>query len=121
MKKLFKRADIIVISAILLLSLLLYLPNALNNDSLTAVIYADGEIAEEIDLSKVNEAYTFSPKSGTVIAVETGKIRFAEARCKDELCISSGWLTQKGQTAACLPEKIVITIKGADKTDMLTY
>ncbi len=121
MRKLFKRSDILVISAVLLLSLFLFLPSLFNNDSLTALVWVDGEIVKEIELSEVQESYTFSPKDGTEIAVESGRISFADAVCKDELCIKSSWLTAKGQTAACLPERVVITIKGTDKTDMMTY
>lgn len=121
MRKLFRRTDILIIAGVLLLSFLLFLPNLFNNNELIAQIYVDGEKTEEIKLDSVDEAYTFSPKESTVISVKNGAICFSEATCKDELCINSGWLSSKGQTAACLPEKIVITIKGADKTDMITY
>ncbi len=121
MRKLFRRVDILIIAGVLLLNFLLFLPNLFNNDELIAQVYVDGEKTEEIKLNEVGEAYTFSPKENTVISVKNGAICFTEATCRDELCINSGWLTSKGQTAACLPEKIVITIKGADKTDMITY
>ncbi len=121
MRKLFIRTDVLIIAGVLILSFLLFLPNLFNNDELIAQIYVDGEKAEEIKLNDVTEEYTFSPKENTAISVKNGAICFTEATCRDELCINSGWLTSKGQTAACLPEKIVITIKGADKTDMITY
>ncbi len=121
MRKLFKRSDFRVILAVLLLSLLLFLPNLFNDDKLTAIVTVDGKIIEEIELEAVEKSYTFSPKEGTAITVENGRICFLSASCRDELCVKSGWLSTKGQTAACLPEKIVITIKGADKTDMMTY
>ena len=121
MKKLFRRADIIVILFVLILSLVLFLPNLLNKNTLIAQIYVDGEISEEINLNDVEAAYTVSPKENVEISVKKGAISFTNAPCKDELCIKSGWLTSKGQTAACLPEKVVVIIKGADKTDMITY
>lgn len=121
MRKLFRRADILIIIAVSALSFLLFIPNLFDNDSLVAQIYVEGESIREINLDEVTEAYTFSPEEGTVISVKKGAICFSDASCKDEICIDSGWLTSKGQTAACLPEKIVITIKGADKTDMMTY
>lgn len=121
MKKLFGRTDLIIIISVLALSLLLFVPSLFGNNRLVAQIIVDGELAEEIDLDKVDKAYTLSPKDGTVITVENGRIRFSDACCKDELCIGSGWLSAKGQTAACLPERVVVTIKGTDKTDMMTY
>lgn len=121
MKKLFGRTDLIIIISVLALSLLLFIPSLLGNNSLVAQIIVDGEVTEEIDLDKIEKTYTLSPKDGTVIAVEKGRIRFSDACCKDELCIASGWLSAKGQTAACLPERVVIAVKGTDKTDMMTY
>ncbi len=121
MRKLFRRADILIILGVLVLSFLLFIPNLLKNDRLVAQVYVDGEQVKEIDLDVVDETYTFSLKEGTVISVKKGAICFSNATCRDEICINSGWLTSKGQTAACLPERVVITIKGTDKTDMMTY
>ena len=121
MRKLFGRADFLIIAAVLLLSFLLFIPNLFKDQSLVAQVYVDGEVVQEINLDDVSKDYTFSPKEGTVISVKKGAICFCDATCKDELCINSGWLSSKGQTAACLPEKVVITIKGTDKTDMMTY
>lgn len=121
MKKLFRRADVIVIVCVLLISLLLFVPNFFNKDELIAQIYVDGEIADEINLDKVENEYTVSPKEDIEIRIANGEIGFTHAPCRDKLCIRSGTLTSKGQTAACLPEKVVVIIKGADKTDMITY
>lgn len=121
MRKLFRRADILIIIGVLILSFLLFMPNLFKNDRLVAQVYVDGEQVKEIDLENVEKGYTFSPKEGTVISVKKGAICFYDAICADEICIGSGWLTSKGQTAACLPERVVIAIKGTDKTDMMTY
>ena len=121
MRKLFRRTDFLIIAGVLLLSFLLFLPNLFKNDELIAQVYVDGEKTEEINLNSVQENYTFSPKDNVVISVRNGAICFLSSDCKDELCVSSGWLSSKGQTAACLPQRVAITIKGTDKTDMITY
>lgn len=120
--KLFRRNDIIVIAVVAVIALILFIPSLLKKDKLTALIYVDGEVAEEIQLDDVAEAYTISPKNGTEIEVQNGRIRFSSAVCRDKLCVNSGWLDRNGQTAACLPERIVISIKGSGGApDMLTY
>ena len=120
--KLFRKNDIIVIAAVAVIALILFIPSLFKKDKLTALIYVDGKVIEEIQLDSVNDAYTFSPKNGTEIEVQNGKIRFVSAVCRDKLCVNSGWLDRNGQTAACLPERIVISIKGGDGSpDMLTY
>ena len=121
MKKLFMRKDLAVIVAVLLLSALLFIPNLFGNDKLIAEVYLEGKNIETIDLDSVTESYTLSPTDSTQITVKNGAICFSGADCHDELCIKSGWLTAKGQTAACLPEKIVIVIKGNSEIDMMTY
>lgn len=121
MKKLFMKRDIAVIIAVLILSALLFIPNLSGHDKLIADIYLDGEIVETVELDSVADTYTISPTDTSQITVKNGAICFSYAECHDELCVKSGWLTSKGQTAACLPEKIVITIKGNSDIDMMTY
>lgn len=121
MKKLFMRKDIVVIVAVLLLSALIFLPNLFGSNKLIADIYLNGEIIESIDLNNVEKSYTLSPTDKTLITVKKGAICFSEAECRDKLCVNSGWLTAKGQTSACLPEKTVIVIKGSSEIDMMTY
>lgn len=121
MRKLFRRSDILIIAGVLLLSFLLFLPNLFKNDELIAQVYVDGVLAEEIDLNDVKDEYSFSPKKDITVSVKKGAIRFTSSPCKDKLCVNCGWLGSKGQTAACLPQRVVVTIKGTDKTDMITY
>ena len=121
MKKLFVKTDFLIIISVLILSLLLFIPNLSGKDRLTAQILVDGEIVEESNLAEVTEPRTLKIRDGVEILSENGKICFSQARGEDELCVKSGWLSKKGQTAACLPERVVITIKGTDKTDMMTY
>ncbi len=120
--KLFRKSDLIIIAAVAVIALALFIPGLAAKESLTATVYVDGKITETIVLDSVDEAYTFSPKEGTEVRVEQGRICFSSAVCRDKLCVNSGWLTKNGQTAACLPERIVISISGSkDSPDMLTY
>lgn len=120
--KLFRKNDLIIIAVVAIIALVLFVPSLIKNDSLTATIYVDGNVTDEIELNGIDKPYTFSPKNGTEIEVQNGKIRFSSAVCKDRLCVKSGWLDSNGQTAACLPERILISIKGSDGApDMLTY
>lgn len=41
-----------------------------------------------------------------------GKARVAEATCPDQVCVHTGWLQHVGDTAACLPAGILITVEG---------
>lgn len=121
-KNLFKRNDLIVIAVVAIIAVILLIPSFLKKQDLIATVYADGDIVKTINLNEVSEEYSFSPKDGVEIRVEKGTIYFSTAVCRDKLCINSGKLNKNGQTAACLPERIVISISGSKNSpDMLTY
>ena len=89
-----------------------------------AVIKMKDEIIKSIDLSTVNEPQKIevSGKHIQVILVERGRIRFFEADCPDKICVSTGWLYEKGDMAVCIPNSTMIKIEGqSDKVDVVTH
>ncbi len=122
-KKLFRKGDIVVIGTALLVAAAIFLLRFVGNEKkLVAEIRVDGEVIETIDLSAIAEAVVISPETEPKVTIkaENGAIYFEHADCPDKLCISSGKLTRKGDTAVCLPAKTVITVLGAD-VDAVTY
>ncbi len=121
--KLLKKGDIIIAAAVLLAAALFAIPKLTSSDKLKAEIYVDGALERTVELSD-GEKYSFSPKAkpNVTITVGDGAIWFSQADCKDKLCIKSGRLTTGGQTAACLPERVVISVvSNKNKTDVMTY
>ena len=122
--KLFKRTDLIIILAVLLAAAMISIPRFFASDKLTAEIYVDGRLEETIELSEVESEYTVTPDTEprVEITVNKGEIYFSHAECKDKLCVKSGRLTSGGETAACLPARVVISVKSnKNKTDIMTY
>ena len=125
MKKLIRPLDIILIAVLLLgaAGFGIYTKNTTN--SATAVIYIDGEIYSSIELSKVEKSYEISlPCSPeATLLVEKNCISFIKADCNDKLCVGTGKLQHRGDTAACLPAKAVVTIEngGESEIDALVY
>ena len=122
--KLFKRTDFIIIVAVLLAAAVISIPRFLSSDKLTAEIYVDGRLEETIDLSAVEKEYRITPSTEPEVEITVGKgeIYFSHAECKDKLCVKSGKLTSGGETAACLPSRVVISVKSdKNKTDIMTY
>ena len=90
----------------------------------TAVIIQEGKILRSIDLSAVSgeETIKVDGKYKHVILVEPGRIRFQQADCPDQTCVRTGWLREAGDTAACLPDKLIIKIQGREKNvDAVAY
>ncbi len=122
--KLFYRSVFIIIIAVLLAAVLLSVPRLLGSDRLTAEIYVNGELERTVELSEVEKKYTFSLSTEPEVEITVGRneIFFSKADCKDKLCINSGRLTAGGQTAACLPAKVVVSVRSdRDKNDVMTY
>lgn len=125
MNKLLKPIDLILIAVLLLGGLGFRLYTEHSTKSATAVIYIDGEIYQKIELEQVDKPYELtlpcSPKAKLLI--ENGAVSFHEAECSDKVCVNTGKLTKRGDTAACLPAKAVVVIEnGTEKEiDALVY
>ncbi len=106
-----KKGDLLIILLFSALSVLLFLlPLFSGSDGCFAVVYKDGERQTEIDLSAVEKGYELEV-NGCVLSVEKGKISFLSSTCPDKLCEKSGYLSKNGDTAACLPNKVVVRIE----------
>lgn len=127
MNKFFKKADILLILFFCLVCAVLFLPRFTGKGSLDAVIYQNGEEIYRIDLSKVESDYIveLDSKPASVVQVKRGAIGYIQSDCPDKLCVSTGMLTSRGQTAVCLPAKTVIALTGGAKDekepDVITY
>lgn len=86
-----------------------------------AVITQDGRLIAQINLDDVGEPVCLTINSGILILAEKGRIRFQESGCPDKLCVKTGWLTEKGDKAVCVPTKTIIRIEGEGQVDSLSY
>ena len=125
MKKLIRPFDIILIAVLLLVGIGFHLYSKSTTSGATAVIHIDGEVYETIELEKVEASYELSlPCSPpATLCVEKGCVSFKEADCPDKLCVSTGKLRHRGDTAACLPAGVVVTIENGEESeiDALVY
>ncbi|OEF98653.1 NusG domain II-containing protein [Desulfuribacillus alkaliarsenatis] len=85
---------------------------AQQDDVLIAEIRQDGKLIREIDLHKIKDSKIVQIEGAITVVIEAqpGRIRFQSSECPDQVCVHTGWLTQQGQLAACLPSKTIVTI-----------
>ncbi len=109
----FKKTDIIIIAAILIVCAALvgvrYFTGS-RSDALSAQIYSGDKPIKTVMLSK-NEVFTLN---GAEFEVKDGKIRFLSSDCPDKLCVNTGFIQNSGDVAVCLPKKLYIKIIGGD-------
>jgi len=124
-----KKGDIILVvavSAMVLVGILgfNFYKNTHKGVRKIAVIKKDNEIIRTIDLDNVEnpERITVEGKYTDIILVEKGRIRFENADCPDLVCVKTGWLSEKGDLAVCLPNQTIIKIEGeTEEVDGITY
>lgn len=108
------KGDIILVVSLLVLCLGLFLTSFTKSENLRAEIYVNGEKTHSIALSEVEESYTLT-ENYCQLLVEKDGVAFIYSDCADKLCIKKGKLKRQGDTMACVPEKVVVIIKGDSK------
>ena len=118
-KKWLRPADLILLGAILALAALVFFLRS-GAPPAEAVIRQNGAVVAEIPMADLTE--TRVVRVGAC-AVEVGPegARFIEADCPDRLCVRTGLLTRPGQTAACVPNGVTVTILGETELDAISY
>ena len=122
MKSFFKKGDFIVVFVLLLVSALIILPKFFSGDkNISAKIYENGELMQEIDLAKVEKPYRVCINGG-VLLVENGRICYETASCPDKLCVKFKWLSKNGDIASCLPNRTVVSVSSSgESVDAISY
>ncbi|MGN1318166.1 MAG: NusG domain II-containing protein [Lachnospirales bacterium] len=117
-RKLFNKKDILIIFILIFLSLAsyLYADNFIFEKSKEAEILYNNKVIMTV---KLDRDYTFSPDGfpDVVFKVEKGAIAFVESDCPDKICVHTGFINKTGQSAVCLPNKLVLKLK-SDKKDV---
>jgi len=109
------RADTLVIAATLLLLPTLFLAYWGNHAvaDTAHIMAADGR-EFTLPLDKDRRLTVNGPLGATTLEIHHGKIRFIDSPCRGKQCIHSGWLSRGGDFAACLPNRISITLSGQE-------
>ena len=103
--------DIILVSALILISVLLLIVfMSTRKSGNVAVVEVDGSLFGEYPLS---ENGVFELNGGTnILVIENGDAYLNYSDCPDHTCEKTGRVRYVGQTIVCLPNKLSVTIKG---------
>jgi hypothetical protein len=82
----------------------------------------DGEVADVISLRE-DGLYSPPGRPAVRITVRGGAVGFTASDCPDKVCIHSGFLSLRGQSAVCLPNRVVVRVVAGDgdALDSTTY
>ena len=111
-----RKADYLVLVALVLIAALGYGLLALrgNSSNKILIIKHDNAIVERIALKGVQAETKLSipVKDGTIkIRYDKNGAWVESSPCPDKICVHQGKITKPGETAACLPEKVLLAIE----------
>ena len=112
--KFFKKTDIAIICGVLILAAVLYFIYLQSNKdtAVEARIYYENQLVDVVALDD-NKEYDFSVDGHEDVVFHVyadGSIAFIHSDCPDKVCIKAGKQKLSGQSAACLPNGLVLRI-----------
>ncbi|MBU3108153.1 NusG domain II-containing protein [Clostridium gasigenes] len=122
----FKKWDIIIIVVLMVLSFIPEIVFGLilgkEYNSTYAEITVAGEVYKNIPLSahKGKEIIEVETKYGkSKIQVKDNNIGIIDASCADKICMHPEYINKPGDALVCLPNKLMIEIKGDIEEDII--
>ena len=112
--------DFVLFALILLGACLIWVRFAmLQTDRVYGEIWHDGEWGERVALSDSYHEVFEIQGDQTLCTIEADgkRMRFVQSQCYDHTCERTGWVSRVGDTAVCLPNRMMIKIVGAGSGD----
>jgi hypothetical protein len=116
------RRDVFAVLCLLAFSWVLCLHAARGTGGAYAEVAVDGEVVGSLSLGE-NRVYSPPGRPAVRIAVRDGAVGFVASDCPGNVCVHSGFLSLRGQSAVCLPNRVVVRVTAADgeALDSTTY
>lgn len=124
----FKPFDYIFIILAIMIS---FIPNIVTyyrfgniaDEDRVAFVKIDGQVVDEFPLEEGGENFTktYYPNEGqyNIVEVDGTRVRIQEDNSPDQIGVRTGWISNPGQTAVCLPHGFLIEVSGTVTGDEL--
>lgn len=112
-----KKNDFLLIGFIILLAAAVLGYHYLKGKSENAdvVVTVDGKKYGTYDLSANR---TIDINGTNTLQIKNGKADMIHANCPDQLCVHQRAISRDGESIICLPNKVVVTIKGGKDREL---
>ena len=118
--KFFKKTDLIIIATIFICSIFLMFSykHFMPEGNTYAEIYYKSELIDIILLNGEEQVYILEQNPNVKLHIyEDKSIAFEKSDCPNQVCVKTGRISYSGESAACLPNNIIIKIV-SDKKDL---
>lgn len=110
-----RKSDIILAAALILGCIISLAYFSVSSKELspasTVVITKDGKILENCS---IHDDKTVDTGSNTIV-IKGGEVYMEHADCKNQICVREGKISHAGQSIVCMPNRVVVEIKGGDE------
>ena len=93
-----------------------------SNEDKFVSIQIDGKEVKKIifDPKIIGKTIEIESEYGyNLIEIADEKVRVIEADCKDQIDVKQGYISKIGETIVCLPNKMIVEIKGLAKEESI--
>ncbi len=115
MKRTFYRADaaVLIFTAIAAVLCLVWCSFPRSSGAVGVVTSPAGETRYSLSSSA---QFVVAGANGiaVTIQIEAGRVRALHSDCPDHVCVRSGWLSQNGQAAVCVPAAVSVRVVGGN-------
>ncbi len=112
------RADVILVTvcgfAVGLLYIQLWTPPG---QAQTVRIAAGSGVVHEYSLSRNAQFLVAGHLGDSEFEIRDGAVRFVSSPCRHKLCVRSGWHRRSGSVAACVPNRLSLSLQGGDSSE----
>lgn len=120
-RKLIGRRDLVLLAVFLVIGLILlawwqFRPAAAGGIAEVAV---DGEVMAELPLAEDTEMVIEGYDGGeNTLVIRDGEADITSASCPDGVCVRHRAVSRDGESIICLPNRVVVTIRGGEEGDV---
>lgn len=115
--------DLLLVGAIVLSSggVALYEVLKKKESALSAKVYCEKTLLEEVDLSalteEVDKTYEGS-KTAFKVGFKKGAVAILESGCPSQYCVHQGWVSESGRSIICAYNSVLVSLSGTAQDDL---
>ena len=106
---------------LLLISTIFFLTKSNGENGAYAVIKKDNEVIYKVSLESDSENFTVNGIENMTFTVKDNKIAVIYSDCPDKVCVNTGFLSNTGEIAVCLPNKVTVEIIGNSSDEDIDF
>jgi len=117
-----KKGDIIICLLVIVAGIFLLLLQFENGGADTVEIYSSGNLFGKYSLSSDVTVDVVTELGSNTVCIEKGEVYVTHSSCDDKNEILQGKISHPGQSLICLPNKLIVTLKGrGENVDSISY